>query len=74
MIYTWQKAVVENAARAFDGAGEQKVASSREAELARRVEQLSGRGFPMTRATRWLISLRNGPGKPRSRRNDSFAG
>jgi transposase len=43
MIYTWQKAVVENAARAFDGAGEQKVASSREAELARRVEQLEAK-------------------------------
>lgn len=36
MIYTWQKAVVENAARAFDSATEQKGISSREAELARR--------------------------------------
>jgi len=40
MIYTWQKAVVENAARAFDGAAEPKGTSSREAELARRIEHL----------------------------------
>lgn len=43
MIYTWQKAVVENAARAFDGTTEQKGASSREAELARRIEQLEAK-------------------------------
>ena len=43
MIYTWQKAVVENAARAFDSATEQKGASSREAELARRIEQLEAK-------------------------------
>jgi transposase len=43
MIYTWQKAVVENAARAFDGPAEPKGSSSREAELARRIEQLEAK-------------------------------
>jgi len=43
MLYTWQKAVIENASRAFDGAAEQKGASSREAELARRIEQLEAK-------------------------------
>jgi hypothetical protein len=43
MIYTWQKAVVENAARAFDSVADQKGASSREAELARRIEQLEAK-------------------------------
>jgi transposase-like protein len=43
MIYTWQKAVVDDAARAFDGTTEQKGASSREAELARRILR-EGRG------------------------------
>jgi transposase len=43
MIYTWQKAVVENAARAFDSPTEQKGTSSREAELTRRIEQLEAK-------------------------------
>jgi hypothetical protein len=43
MLYTWQKAVIENASRAFEGVTEQKGASSREAELARRIEQLEAK-------------------------------
>lgn len=43
MLYTWQKAVVDNAARAFDSAADPKGASSREAELARRIEQLEAK-------------------------------
>lgn len=42
MLYAWQKAILENAARAFDAAPK-RAGSGREAELAKRVEQLEAK-------------------------------
>jgi transposase len=42
MLYTWQKAILEHAARAFDATAE-RGRSGREAELAKRVEQLEAK-------------------------------
>jgi transposase-like protein len=43
MLYTWQKAVVDGAARAFEAPAERARGSSRETELSKRIEQLEAK-------------------------------
>lgn len=43
MPYTWQKAVVDGAARAFEAPAERGRGSTRESELSKRIEQLEAK-------------------------------
>src|SRR5688572_33050756 len=43
MLYTWQKALMDGAARAFEGSSDRGRSGSREAELAKRIEQLEAK-------------------------------
>jgi transposase len=43
MLYTWQKAVVDGAARVFEAPAERAHGSSRESELSKRIEQLEAK-------------------------------
>jgi transposase len=43
MLYTWQKTVVEGAARAFEGPGARAQGNPREAELVKRIELLEAK-------------------------------
>jgi transposase len=43
MLYTWQKTVVEGAARTFEGPGARAQGNTREAELVKRIEQLEAK-------------------------------
>lgn len=43
MLYTWQKTVVEGAARAFEGPGARSQGNTREAELVKRMEHLEAK-------------------------------
>jgi len=43
MLYTWQKTLMDGASRAFEGTSERGRGSSRDSEMAKRIEHLEAR-------------------------------